>query len=109
MLWTSVLNRVGDQWSILFMPLESHVCDFKISSYDCKSFQPSPWSYKLRKKLTKKVRKRAQKAKAMVKKYKDQNGKTRVWRAYQLIISSMGFLVKSVNLFLVGFARNFLV
>lgn len=37
-----------------------------------------PWSYRLRVPLTKSVRKRIRKAKPVVRKYIDKNGKTRV-------------------------------
>ena len=40
----------------------------------------SPWAYRLKKKLTKSVRKRAKKAKALARAYKDSNGAKRVYK-----------------------------
>ena len=40
----------------------------------------SPWAYRLKKKLTKSVRKMAKKAKALARAYKDSNGAKRVYK-----------------------------
>ena len=62
---------------------------------------PSPWAIKMKKKLTKKVRKRAKrnsKKRAMVRKYKNHRGETRVCLAYECFEHMPSRLLNSTSM-----------
>lgn len=73
--WFAKLVALFSNWLVTRFPM---ACYGHANVKPTVTFGCAPWSYRLRKKMSKSVKKRVQKAKPMVKKYVDANGKKRV-------------------------------